>query len=187
MFLEDLGLSWEDRGELLLQINPDPAQGPERLAHLYGAEYVGKGYISQADFDAYHKFAIVRHPVDRIVSEYLYRYQRTPFWRTPSFPRFLNTTFETDFSNMARHLVPQTRYVLGPDGEMLVDQIIRFEDLGTAIPALAQDIFGAPRPLPYRNKTSKGSQRGKARLKARMSARIYDMFREDFDTFGYQL
>lgn len=185
MFLEDLGLGWDDRATLLLQRNGDSALGPERLAHLYGDEYVGCGHISQAQFDRYLKFAIVRHPTDRIVSEYLYRYQRSWFWQRPSPEAFLATQFDSDFTNMARHLVPQTRYLCDASGKMLVDRVIRFENLATEIPAIAQDIFGDPRPLPYRNKTRKSSSARKTAIRARMEPVIRKMFASDFDAFDY--
>lgn len=60
VFLEQHGLNWATRAALLLKRNDDPAKGPERLAHLYAREYVEYGYVSQTDFDAFYKFAVVQ-------------------------------------------------------------------------------------------------------------------------------
>lgn len=38
-FLRQLGMTWEERAPLVLRHNPDPAKGPERLAHLLAREY----------------------------------------------------------------------------------------------------------------------------------------------------
>lgn len=68
-FLDDLGLGWDQRGALLLRPNADPAKGPTALAHLYADEHVRLGHVGQAEFDSYYKFAAVRNPYGRLLSE----------------------------------------------------------------------------------------------------------------------
>lgn len=189
MFLDDLGLSWEDRAPLLLRPNRDRTLGPNRLAHLYADEYVSRGHISQEDFDSYFKFAVVRDPYARIVSEYLYRIQNRPWYRQPPSWLFVRRENQDDFYDTPRHMMPQTRYVMDGQGKLLVDRIIRFENMGPAMEDLSEQFFGERRSLPHRNKTE-SSARTKAR-KARVQrftkgpvARRYKM---DFEAFDYPL
>lgn len=185
MFLDDLGLTWGARAPLLLRPNGDRAAGPKRLAHLYADEYVRLGYISQEAFDSYFKFAVVRHPCDRLVSEYLYRFQNKPFWRRPSVPRFLRQTFETDYSDHARHIVPQVRYIMDGQGQVLVDRVIKFENMRDEVERLSERFFGERRVLPHRNKTGAGNAARKAQLRMRMQQEVSRVFKADFEAFGY--
>ncbi|WP_299410205.1 sulfotransferase family 2 domain-containing protein [uncultured Roseobacter sp.] len=185
MFLDDLGLSWEERAPLLLRPNQDPKVGPRRMAHLYADEYVSKGHVTQEQFDSYLKFAVVRNPYDRIISEYLYRFQKTPFWKTPSAARFLKRTYPDDFSDTARHMMPQTRYVMDANGKLLVDHILRFEEMGEAMADLSEQIFGTRRSLPHRNKTKVDNKAKKAKLRKTLQPQIAQMYQEDFEAFDY--
>lgn len=185
MFLDDLGLTWEEREALLLRPNRDRSLGPNRLAHLYADEYVTCGHVTQEQFDSYFKFAVVRNPYDRIVSEYLYRFQTTPFWRTP-FPRqFVRRTYDNDFHDTPRHMVPQRRFVTDGEGRIIVDRILRFEEMGAQMEELSERIFGERRTLPHVNKTKGDTTAKKARLRARMAPLIAEKYAEDFEAFGY--
>lgn len=181
-FVEDLGLTWEDRDVLALRYNDDPARGPQRLAHLYADEYVRLGHIEQERWDSYFKFAVVRNPYDRILSEFRYRRFRQTgplFW-------FLRRNFQDDYFDRVRHLVPQTRYLFDGDGNCLVDEIIRFEELSQRMPAVFARIFGAPRALPRRNESGKGRRHiTRDRLGARNRTLIRERYAEDFRLFGY--
>lgn len=182
VFLDDLGLSWDEREPLLLRYNIDPAAGPERLAHLYADEYVRLGHIDQARFDSYFKFAVVRNPYDRILSEYRYRksHKTGPLWW------FLRKHHKTDLTDLARHVVPQTRYLLDADGNCLVDQIVHFENLSEEIAPVFERIFGEPKELPRRNLSRDDSRRkSRAELSDRNRALIYKKFKSDFDFLGY--
>jgi hypothetical protein len=187
MFLDDLGLDWAGREPLLLRPNTDPDKGPQRLAHLYADEYVKYGYVTQEQFDSYFKFAVVRDPYARIVSEFFFRFKKTAFWKRPSAPSFVSQSFETDFSDTARHLATQTRYVMDSDGKMIVDQIIKLENLNTEIGPLSEKIFGEARVAPHRNKSRLAGTRRKARIRSQIKAMIRNKYRSDFETFDYPI
>lgn len=180
-FLADLDLKWEERAELLLRKNTDPSKGPQRLAHLYAREYVELGYIDQETYNAYTTFAVIRHPYDRVCSEYAYRSfkQTGPFWW------FLRRPYNNDFVDLVRHMVPQSRFIYDQEGNSLVKNIVHFEKIVEEIEPLFEAIFGEQTPLPRRNvrKTHRKSLRPKLTLWQKK--RIYKLHKEDFDNFGY--
>ena len=80
-------------------------------------------------FSAYYKFAFVRNPWDRIVSQFAYMQQR------PDLMDYLGMSSETEFKSylelirLKEHVqwMPQVRFLLDHDGSVLVDQIGRLE------------------------------------------------------------
>ena len=203
VFLSAQGLSWERRARLGLKANSDAARGPRRLAHLYAHEYVKCGHISQRDFDGYFKFSIVRDPYARALSEYRYRYAASGM----TVDEFLDLPFSPDFSDAARHLVPQARYVMDAEGRLLVDQIIKFESLDSTLGETWRRVFGSDRPrvhwksrfhpkavlgrlrgvgahLPHKNKSIPGPKRA-ADLTAAQRRIIEHRYAEDFRLFDY--
>jgi len=187
VFLEDAGVRWAERGTLVLGRNKDPVRGPTRLAHLFAAEYVALGHIAAADFDAYTRFAIVRHPYDRALSEYRYR---AASWRkrnevAMTFDDFIRWYPEDERLDVARHLVPQARYVMDDQGRRLVDHLLRFERLEEEIAPLFRRIFGAPRALPHRNASDPAAGPTRADLTPERMRVLQRRYAEDFAAFGY--
>ncbi|SFT89350.1 sulfotransferase family 2 domain-containing protein [Sedimentitalea nanhaiensis] len=186
VFLRDLGLSWRERDTLLLRHNDDRAKGPEKLAHLYASEYVALGHLEADRFARYLKFTIVRHPFDRVLSEYRYRaaaMQRRSAGRDmPDLDAFLQTDSSDEYSDLSRHLVPQVRYIRDAQGRCLVDEVLRFEDLAQQIAPLFTRIFGAVRALPHHNKSA---QNAEMRLTAAQKEQVFLRYRADFEAFDY--
>ena len=199
-FLALHGLSWENRAPLLLRRNDVPAQGPERLAHLYAPEYVTCGHIGEAEFDRYFKFAFVRNPWDRLVSEYRFRGGR----RIGSFRRFvLDPVQEVDpYQDAWRHLVPQVRYLHDRTGRLCVDFVGRFECLQADFARVCDHLGIADPSLPHVNATPPERARRwtmrhpRARPAARQDPyesyydnRLRDLvaerYAEDIEAFGY--
>ncbi len=189
VFLEDQGLSWRDRQWLLLRHNKNRAAGPQKLAHLFASEYVSRGHITPERFARYRKFTIVRHPYDRILSEYQYRVaaqkRRKDAGDILGFDDFLAIDFSDDYLDLSRHLIPQTRYVTGPRGDILVDSILRFETLAQDTARLFVEVFGKNRPLPHRNRTTAKTIMSANMLSKSQKALLYDRYHTDFEAFGY--
>lgn len=180
VFLEAHKLRWRSRNDLLLRHSTDRSRGPSRLAHLYAHEYSDHGYIDAADFRKYFKFAIVRDPYQRLMSEYRYRKS----WQRMSIDQFLAVTFDNDWSDSARHLVPQVKYLKDAQGGMLVDEIVRFENLTAELAPVFRRIFGEDRELPHRNSSKSGSGTVADLTKAQMKV-ITEKYAADFEAFGY--
>jgi hypothetical protein len=150
VFLGLVGLTWDTRAPLLLRGNDDPAKGPPYLAHLKGTEYVGCGYLSREQFDAYFKFSFVRNPWDRMVSEYKYR--RHPMRMT--FKTWLLEHLpQPGFTDAYCHLVPQHEFLYDREGRLLADFVGRYESLQADFEVVCERLGIPSTPLPHQNRS----------------------------------
>ena len=127
VFLDDLGLSWEDRIVLLMGINNSPNIGPPRLAHLLAQDYTKNFFVSEQIFDQYFKFAIVRNPWSRVYSFYKFlTSQRIDF------NKFLKHRFYKDYFCSEKYswfVRPQADYLVDHNNNLIVDYVGRFESI----------------------------------------------------------
>jgi hypothetical protein len=125
------------------------------LAHLKAREYVSLGYVQPEVFDEYFKFAFVRNPWDRLVSDYHYRKHPNP---TITFRRFVEESFSSvdDYSGRSRHIIPQVDYVTDEDGRYNVDFIGRFETLADDFAAVARKLCLGSVTLGHYNRSQEG-------------------------------
>jgi len=143
----------------------DP-QGP----HLRALDYVKYDYINQAEFDEYFKFAFVRNPWDRIVSEYKYRGHYNKY----SLKEFL-------FHHMPRrcwsdeycHIIPQYDFLYDSNGKLLVDFVGKFENLQEDYDKVCEKLNIEKHMVLHQNKSS-GIRRNTNLLRV-VKAMIRDM------------
>lgn len=177
VFLGKHGLSWNERGPLLLRARRSGRRkGPDRLAHLYAREYVAHGYLSQEIFASCFKFTTVRNPYGRALSAYRYLSGSEGFNRR-RFERLLER------SDTQRHFVPQSEFVTDENGDMLVDFVIRFEALQEGFDEVAERVFGEKMLLPRINQSQAAI--GPDVLDGELSAAVYRRYERDFDLFRY--
>jgi hypothetical protein len=199
-FLQRVGLSWENRAPLLLRPNTDPRAGPRSLAHLTAAEYVELGYLSAEDFARYYKFAFVRNPWERLLSEYRYR---DDYMRRYSFREFvLHGLPPAGWTDAYRHVVPQYDFLHDTQGRLLVDFVGRFERLQADFDRVRERLGIAAAALPHVNAARRSTLKARAKRLLRGESRrdqtpyteYYDdetreavttLYRKDIDTFGY--
>jgi hypothetical protein len=202
-FMDRLGLDRKhDREALLLQNNRDPALGTEKLAHLAASEYVACGHVSQPVFSSYFKFAFVRNPWTRILSEYRYR----NYFHHHSFRDFVfNKMPKPGFDDKYRHVMPQYDLLYNREGRLLVDFVGRFETLQQDFDRVCGILGITDSTLPHRNRSDKKSRHLKRKLRNvvfrngenrhQSLTDFYDdetrdavaeYYRVDIETFGYQ-
>jgi hypothetical protein len=179
VFLAEHGLTWETRAPLLLRKNEDLERGPKRLAHLLAREYVEFGYVATEDFAASFKFTVVRNPYDRTISEYRFKKSINPDLRKS----FRDYVLSLERKNLPRHDEPQSDFVLDASGRMMVDTIIRFENLSSAFADLTPQIFGRRIELPHVNKSE--TEMPAEANDPDLRRALYRKYERDFDLFKY--
>ena len=145
------------------------------------------GYLNRLfDLDRLYSFAVVRHPVKRMVSEYKWALERSTLTGPLAgmgFADFIRYMFEQYRSNenvASGHFKPQVRFV----GEK-VRKIFKYEaGLDSIINRVLQDIgmtVSTQLSLPVVNKTS-----GRDVVPSDSDvALIREVYAEDFEAFGY--
>ncbi|MEI7933082.1 MAG: sulfotransferase family 2 domain-containing protein [Alphaproteobacteria bacterium] len=139
-------------------------------------------------FDSYLKFAVVRNPYDRAISHYHWlkedptqsRYQRA---QTMSFLEFLQ-----DYERRQRfHDERQARYITDAAGKLIVDYLIRFENLAEEFGLLMDKLgLGQQVSLPWDN-ASKRRGYEEHFEDPEVLALTRKIFARDFEYLGYDL
>lgn len=122
--------------------NPVVAMGWRQVCHLRYASRLIAGRagfpyrnprsmltVTQAQFDAYFKFAFVRNPWDRLYS--IHRKLMSGDWKTGEYGIDAPMAFDAFLERFAGdpRLKPQTEFICDENGRVLVDFIGRFERL----------------------------------------------------------
>lgn len=181
-FLKDLDLAWTNREALLLRFNNDRQAGPERLAHLFAREYLKYHHISPEDFESFFKFSVVRNPYDRAVSAFNFR-DGSGF---KTIRDFLSSIPDDPYDDRWRHACPQCHYLMDDAREnILVDEVLKFEELKLGWSKISRRIFGGDRELPYKNR-SKAHLELSGLSKADLDF-VSERYSDDFRLFGYEM
>jgi hypothetical protein len=140
-----------------LPFDPDkPNKFDPQPPHLRALDYVKYGYVTQSEFDGYFKFAFVRNPWARIVSEYKFRGHINRF----SFKEFLFHHFPyPSWTDEYCHVIPQYDFLYDSDGKLLVDFVGKFENLQGDYDKICQKLDLPQETLPHSNKSMSLSQR----------------------------
>lgn len=138
--------------------------------------------------DRIYSFAIVRHPVSRMISEYRWAIQKSSLpeaiarYNFSEYLDFAFAEYEKDANFLAGHLKPQRQFV-GPK----VSRVFRYE---TGLNAIVTDVFkdtglkpGGKIEVPRLN----ASDRLPVTVTERDLEMIYRLYAEDFTQFGYKL
>lgn len=145
------------------------------------------GFLSRlVNLDSLYSFAVVRHPVRRMVSEYKWALEKTTLAGPMSgmdFSTFIRRMFEQykrDENTAAGHFKPQIRFV----GDK-VSKIFKYEaGLDNVVARVLQDVglaFEGQPKLPVVNESSTR----KVVPSQNDIALIREVYAEDFEAFGY--
>ena len=155
------------------------------LQHLLASQV--REEVGMNVFETFYKFAFVRNPWDRVVSQFAYMQQR------PDLMDYVGMSQETEFKayleliQQKEHVqwMPQHRFLLDEDGTLLVDQIGRLESLRTDFSSiLAKLNLNKSAQLTHANRSDRQpiAEYYNDRESVEMVADIYS---EDIKLFGY--
>ncbi len=174
MFLNELGLDWENRSGLLLRKKKHSEEGPSRLAHLTASEYVDLGYINEDLFNEYFKFSFVRDPYKRAFSFYNF----LGYSKIISFKNFVNHVLPVKLNQKGQNSQSEDAYLYGQDfffksqydylyskdGKLLVDFVGRLENIKEDIEKVKEISGLQGATLPHVNKSKGEWSRARAHL-----------------------
>lgn len=155
----------------------------EHLTALEKIEMVGS-----RRWDKCLTFTIVRNPWDKVVSQFHYRLKtnQTDLKETPiPFNEWVRSVFvEKDplYYNFPKMFMSQTDWIADANGRILVDEIVRFENLDEDFAQVMQKL-GKCVALPHLKKSKHNHYRDY--YDAETAAIIHTYFQQDIDNFGY--
>lgn len=170
-------------------------QNPSDQSHDH-ALYID--ILSQNDpelIESYYSFAVVRNPYDRFVSawEYLKNYEevRWPLTFEETVRQF-HKRGRFFYTSEDRVWWPQARFI-AIKKILLVDKVIKYENLNAEWPQIVEEIVkrvpeGYSRPkdlLDQVNVTGREKKRWEDYYTPELRAMVYDLYRRDFEMFGY--
>ena len=157
-----------------------------RSLHHLTAHEIKKMYPYQ--FNIYYKFAIIRNPYDRLLSEYYwtpvkglgYKSGKT---KADFLYNVINIVSKSKYSDNIYfdHFIPQHMFVY--EGKnLLVDQLFKFESLDLASTVIQKNL-DIHEPFPVLNKTDSSNR---IYWTQRQKEKIYELYKKDFIMFNYE-
>ena len=177
-FCADLGLDWERHRHLLGCMQRPGSWSkdlPPRLAHLTAHDYVAKQFCPREMFADYFKFAVVRDPVERLISTWRYLPVKL------GFSEFVEVRLPERMAEDHFFLRTQKAYLCDPEtGALLVDEVVPFSELHARWPDIAERA-GLKAPLGHRNRAPDAKPRPDVTDADRR--RIQDIYADDYAFF----
>lgn len=165
--------------------------GGHRTVRDYRAE-LGDAFVDRA-----FVFAVVRDPVERLASAFRYlqagggnrldaAFRDRVLGPYDTLDAFVRGWLSAETVREQVHFRPQAEFVAGPGGAVDVDVVARHERLAEDYAAVRRRT-GRGGPLPHLNRTAVAGAppRPAPALSAEARARVRDLYRADFDLFGY--
>jgi len=155
--------------------------------HLTAKEIIK--VIGQDKWDKAYKFAVVRNPWDKVVSQYKHNIKNNVTNmanKEISFDDWVACTYGKNkveyYYYRPQMFLPQVEWLKDFEGKIDLDKIIRFENLTDEM-NLVFNTIGIHQELPHVNKTSKTNYRDF--YDDTTQKIIADWFHEDIKVFGY--
>lgn len=134
---------------------PENKFRPPSAHHLRAIDYLNNNnvngiHVTKKQFNEYFKFAFVRNPFDRIVSEYKFRHHPRKYdFKTFLFKQLPRGSWEDEYC----HIIPQYDFIYDNKGNCLVDYVARFENLKTEFDSICKKIGLKKQSLPHINRS----------------------------------
>ena len=175
---EDLWMGFVSRFE-----NKYQTGGLQHLLAWQVREEVGRDV-----FRAYYKFAFVRNPWDRVVSQFAYMQRR------PDLMDYVGMTSNTEFKayleliRLKEHVqwMPQVQFLLDHDGSLLVDRIGRLESFNEDCAQIFDTLGLTLDQLPGHANRSKRQAFQYYYSDSEAIEVVADIFAEDISFLGYE-
>ena len=160
------------------------------LNHLTPEETVAAGFLRPSDVCHLFKFAFVRNPWDRTVSEYCWKFKNGRV----SFRDFVlavvnggNPDVVSEYRSpiaFLQHVRPQSDFLLKASGEPSVDEVGRFENFAADFDRISRTAGLKPMPLGHWN----GSEHGPYRsyYDDETASLVGHFYASDIERFGYR-
>ncbi len=155
--------------------------------HLTAKEIID--VIGQQKWDGAYKFAIVRNPWDKVVSQYKHNIKNNVTRMAEkriSFEDWVACTYGSHqgyyYDYRPQMFLPQVEWLRDFEGKIEIDEIVRFENLGEGMNRVF-DRLGIQQELPHVNTTPKTIYQDFFTDESRRT--ISECFHEDIDLFGY--
>lgn len=138
-------------------------------------------------YDIYFKFTICRNPYMRFIS--VYNWCRIPgqgaraYKSIDNFIDFCEKRIKDNYftgSVYDDHIIPQYKFVYDDEDNLMVDYVGRFENLDETVQVL-EEKFDIKKKFPHMNKDGR-----KRVLSEEQKERIYNLYKKDFELFGYE-
>lgn len=166
----------------------------EDLSATVGGHTTALGFQRKfpEEFACYYKFTFVRHPLNRFLSAYQYLRQ-FPIHKNlnnqivhelGTLENFLHWIEERpDHLNQFVHLIPQHQFVCNALGDILVDDVFKFENLDCAWKTICSKLNVKIFPLAATN-ASRQERINESTMKS-LSDFVFISYARDFEIFGY--
>mgnify|MGYP006135587267 CR=1 FL=1 len=150
--------------------------------------------VFDKEFEQYFKFTFIRNPWDRLYSAYRFleaggvnKHDKQAFemhlGNCQSFEDFVMNWLDKKMIFKIIHLFPQSYFLVGNKGELLVDYVGRFESLQDDFQHIVQKL-SLEITLPHVNKTKRKDSYQLAYTKG-MIEKVARIYQEDISRFSY--
>lgn len=149
-------------------------------------------YYYCEDYESYFKFAIVRNPWDRALSDYFW--QKKELGIEDSFKNFLllDGKFDDqrlkqpirDSSSRVDHILPQTDFLFDENGKKIVDFIGTVETIREDFVKICKEIGVTNCKLPHNNKTK--HKHYSKYYDEELIEIVREKYKKDIELFGYR-
>lgn len=154
------------------------------LQHLLARQI--RQEIGESRFSSYFKFAIVRNPFDRLVSQFAYMGRRQDLRAFAGMPASASFADYLALIRGVRHVQwePQTSFLYEVDGTLLVDFVGRFEHLAEDMAVAFERLGLNNAELPHLNRSRRAPYQDY--YTPDLQRQVSEMYATDLHRFGYE-